>query len=242
MSEEQEQAYDVPSYDILDYRPRFPTITPKTKCDNKNEWGTWILDRESSTKDIVQLQKECVNATKNPNVDTESELAIETGNITNSENTDFETKDFTKPRSKQCELQLAKEFPKLQHYCRNNDNDMSRLNLQDMTSRFCTSGVYPMKCIKPSNFRPRKINVSCRPDSTDEDGNNVYKGMFLCTNGMVSCEPCAFDRLELERNLHTGFLRNFCNYNKHTGDCRRKGINSETGQAYNRGFLYNGFR
>lgn len=223
-------SYDVPSLDFLDFKPRYPTIDPKTKCHDGTKWGNWILDRELSTRDIVDLQKKCMEKKKldfNTSVNIESE---EYGDVSDKS---FTPNVLSDPKSNECELQLALEFPKLNHYCRNDDHDMSALNLHEMTKTFCDSGKYAMKCLNANDFKPRKINVSCSEDN---------KGMFFCTDGTISCTPCAFDRLDLERKLHQGFLKSFCDNNKHTGDCRSKGLNSETGKAYNRGFLHTGFQ
>ena len=89
--------YDVPNYDIFEYSPRYPTLTPKTKCDNKKEWGTWILDRETSTQNIVKLQKECVDTNKNSPIDTETN--IEAQDITTTDAEDFKPSSLTKPKS-----------------------------------------------------------------------------------------------------------------------------------------------
>lgn len=228
-NEEDDIVYDVPNLDFFDINPRYPTIDPKTICHDRSKWGNWVLDRNLTTQNVVKLQKECMERKESYLM---GPVEIDSEEYTGVSDEEFSTQTLTDPSSRDCELQLALEFPKINHYCRKDNTSMSALNLNEMTDTFCETGKYTMQCINPNNFQPRQINASC---------NEENRKMFFCTDGTVSCTPCAFDRLELERNLHQGFLTDFCENNKHTADCRSKGLNSETGKAYNRGFLHTGF-
>lgn len=222
----QTQTYDVPRLVQFNHSPRFPTITPKTVCDDKSKWGTWILERNLDTKDIVRKQKECVNAPKEKPEQKDPGVKIENPGYTEIDVIETTLQPHT-PSSINCELRMALEFPKFKHYCR--DNDLNTLNLNDMTNAFCTTGNYSMKCINPDTFTPQQKNISCDNEA------NENKGMFYCSDGTVSCKPCSFDRLALERRLHQGFLNDFCN-SSHGSECRTRGINSDTRDVYNRGF------
>jgi hypothetical protein len=211
------------------FPPPYPTLTAKTVCKDASKYGTWIIDRDSDVQTILKKQQQCIEAEKD-NI----EFVPEKLNFPESKNVKSEpiktiNYDVNDIVDTSCENNVITEFPKISHYCRQADKAFSPLNVRDLSKKVCGNEKVTLSCINPKHF-----NENNRTFSFLNCGSTDSKGIYLCDDGQLSCEPCSFNHIDFERKIHNGFLNRHCK-KQHGEDCKSKGLNKDKNKVYNRG-------
>ena len=221
-----------PSEDIH-HPPEYPTILPKTVCNDENDWGSWRINRDLDIKKIREQQKECqdnrddfittIESIERPNMP-----KVESRLQHSSQMDHHSIPAIANPNT--CYENIARTFPTLNHYCRSGDN--RALDLSHVTRSVCEGGDYGLMCANPENFTALYQTGVC----DKKDG--IHQGLYLCQDGKISCEPCTFDRLQFERDLHSAFLKKHCRDFDGGEECENYGYNREKEESYQRGHRY----
>lgn len=212
----------------------FPTLTPQTKCTNPEDAGTWTFvdeNTEMTDKELETNREACQKDYKNFNP-----------NIERSYIPDYTAKEIeTVSRNVDpsfCIENMIQEFPKISKYCRVGD-DMKPIDPKDLIQKFCNGGTYnDLKCVNKEDFSTKTHSIEC--DLKNENDENFEKnGLYFCDSGEFSCEPCSFNHLKFESDIHDGFLTRICESVSEREDvreqCKQKGVNEFKNFAYNRG-------
>ena len=243
------------SFESQNFSPQpfnFPTLKPRTKCENPDKPGTWVFiddekNDDENLKDDIDFEKirqnrqNCIK--EYPDFIQEVQQSALPSALSEMTLAMNEVKDFQEvidPST--CVQNLAHEFPKLAKYCRLK-NGNKPIDFEDLTQTFCFTGKYPtLSCVDPSNFKQKDHNISCS-DTSSYDNNMIEDiGLYFCDNASISCSPCKFDHLYFENQLHSGFLNRICKPNQ--TDCLNDGVNRDYNLIFNRGLdkdFYNNF-
>lgn len=237
--------------------PRYPTVTPKTICEDLREYGTWMIVQDDVSKEkeieIRALQDKCLAHEKNPHIiippfrppPPSPELPPP-----------FQHPPFMPLDDKRyniCVGNVTEEFKNLNKYCKYPDG--SSLIMKDLTETFCKTGVYDLVCAFPSGFTSCNQSGDCSyqgeifvgEELTEEEAEEErmkekmrnVKHLNLRMDGKLSCSPTPFNRTVFETSLHDNFLSKKCN--DVDGRCKVSGLipsldNVEQLSAINRGF------
>lgn len=241
MNEEQQRFVRIsPRNDVL-HPPEYPTILPKTICNDDNDWGSWRINRDLETHEIQEKQKQCrdnrddlisqvINTIKVPSVPIIPGRDVKEGEE-GEERTGLSEES---PKKFTCMTNLEREYAKINHYCR--DKNKNPLDFTSLAESVCENGSYDLLCADHESFDLKERKGSC---PLNDEG--VYPGLYMCYEG-VSCTPCRFKRLEMERRLHQGFLKNHCDNLLGDEECAEYGYNREKELSYQRGNRFRFYR
>jgi len=239
------------SFDSQNFSPQpfdFPTLKPRTKCENPDKPGTWVFvddekNDDENLKDDIDLEKirqnrqNCIK--EYPDFTQEvHQSALPNMTLAMDEVRGFQ--EVIDPST--CVQNLAHEFPKLAKYCRLK-NENKPIDFEDLTKTFCFTGQYPtLSCVDPTNFKQKDHDISCSDTSSIDNKMIENIGLYFCDDASIKCSPCKFDHLYFENKLHFGFLNRICESGQI--DCLNEGINRDYNLIFNRGLdkdFYNDF-
>lgn len=223
--------------------PSYPTVTPKTTCEDLGAYGTWRIVRDDVSKEkeeeIRALQDACLKKRKPPPTQPSPPSPDIPAPLPHPPFDKLDDKRYNK-----CMANMVDEFKNLNKYCLNPDG--SHLAMKEFTDSFCRTGEFDVMCASPSGFRAQRQRGNCsyqesdRESMSDIEATKDVTRLNIQMNGDLSCLPTQFNRTEFETSLHTNFLGKKCN-NIVDGRCKGDGLipnNDDVTKlsAINRGF------
>lgn len=214
--------------------PTFPTIIPLTKCSQPAQYGTWTIDRDTDMRDLLLEQQRCLKKENDNKLEISNTISHSNNLILDPQRVhvhkqiieDVVNKSNAVQKAhsenEQCKTNIISNYSLIRHYCKNLDGtELDVMNLM----QGCQTGIFNLHCADPNAFDGKTHALKC---------GGKPQGIYMCTDGTVSCTPCAFDRLGFEQALHQGFLERHCNgIDGDTDACKKFGFNDEA--IYNQG-------